>query len=590
MLGRGSALIEYSLVLLKCALLTAAEVRRLDAIKTPVSLSVYFVRVDTTPVAAAAMMRYRTLTWTIHVTLAVFTGFVLGSLAARRQQQPYQEPHEQQLTRRHIGRGGKRKSRPRKSEAGTGASAAPATTFDDGPAAPTNHPTHAQQQEGSPLESTGSRRSRKRERNRRLSPKDLALDAFTKVARSHLSCFGAGDFQSLLLLPRATFIDATSFIPYAACSDRLVTLGQARAATAGVDQLQILYVSCSWASAGEAKSEDDDFETVRAFLERNSDVGYVYIGHSCVASDEQKEPRAVQLRHTPLALLRADFLLVLPRIRSPCTEDEQPATSPNDGEFIIRRGNSDLSFHARGAWSCMELALAAVGQAMVYIACRVAPFPEIVWELKPGMTDVKEVTKKAAGALTAAASGVPDMSLQEGKGELEAEDEAMVMAATALAQTACQNWLSTELNPLAALEKARRTVVDAENSVGAGLLNAIQGMRSTPSSALTEDLRRSLGQEHVAGERELAMSLLLFAVFCAQRKERATYTDKFLEDAKNAEVVYQPIAVVRSPYRERFGTPRQPQVTAAVLHGGAQEGQIVFVKDRGYGEANMLIV
>jgi len=37
-----------------------------------------------------------------------------------------------------------------------------------------------------------------------------------------------------------------------------------------------------------------------------------------------------------------------------------------------------------------------------------------------------------------------------------------------------------------------------------------------------------------------------------------------------------PIAHVRSPYTERFGTPRQPPVTQGTLHGTAQRGSIVL--------------
>eukprot|EP00747_Dinoflagellata_sp_TGD_P216880 gnl/TRDRNA2_/TRDRNA2_89355_c0_seq1.p1 gnl/TRDRNA2_/TRDRNA2_89355_c0~~gnl/TRDRNA2_/TRDRNA2_89355_c0_seq1.p1 ORF type:complete len:232 (+),score=16.34 gnl/TRDRNA2_/TRDRNA2_89355_c0_seq1:3-698(+) len=46
------------------------------------------------------------------------------------------------------------------------------------------------------------------------------------------------------------------------------------------------------------------------------------------------------------------------------------------------------------------------------------------------------------------------------------------------------------------------------------------------------------------------------------------------------QVLMRTIAVVRSPYKERFGCPRQPQVTTGVASGGAREGTIEFVKSQ----------
>jgi tRNA-Thr(GGU) m(6)t(6)A37 methyltransferase TsaA len=42
---------------------------------------------------------------------------------------------------------------------------------------------------------------------------------------------------------------------------------------------------------------------------------------------------------------------------------------------------------------------------------------------------------------------------------------------------------------------------------------------------------------------------------------------------------------VRSPYKERFGTPRQPTVTTQVLHDRALEAGIELIEGRGYEEA-----
>ncbi|CAN0403968.1 unnamed protein product, partial [Phaeothamnion confervicola] len=47
-------------------------------------------------------------------------------------------------------------------------------------------------------------------------------------------------------------------------------------------------------------------------------------------------------------------------------------------------------------------------------------------------------------------------------------------------------------------------------------------------------------------------------------------------------VSLETIAVVRSPYMERFGTPRQATVTNGVLNGTALPGQIVFNENRNF--------
>lgn len=58
------------------------------------------------------------------------------------------------------------------------------------------------------------------------------------------------------------------------------------------------------------------------------------------------------------------------------------------------------------------------------------------------------------------------------------------------------------------------------------------------------------------------------------------YTDAFADHAA-APVTLTPIGVIRSPYKERFGTPRQPTVTTQVSGGGAQRGCIELRPDAG---------
>eukprot|EP00903_Cladosiphon_okamuranus_P018149 g16701.t1 len=399
----------------------------------------------------------------------------------------------------------------------------------------------------SPPSSAETRPSRRsRHRAKKLAPRCLALDSWTRVAQSYIRSIGAGDYESLLLLPRACFVVAGRFASFAECRHQLVSLGQARAATADNDQLRLLYVSSSWSNAGGDGASDwaaRDFETTREFLLRNPDIGYVYIGRSCVEGSSTGIARSTQLTRVIPALLRSDALLVLP-----------PQVGGNYSDFRL------------GSWSRMVLAVAAVGQVKVFVAFRAEPLLESVLELELGKGNVREITGRAADELRDAA---------------KSEEK----EATEVVGAASENWLGAELNPLLALEKARDVVAAALKTEDNKVLESIRSMRpvQTPGSMATA--RAALGGERVEGERERALSMLLFTVLCSQPKERATYTDDFLEDAAKMEISYRPIAVVKSPYRERFGTPRQPQVTASVAGGAAQDGQLLFFKGHGYEEA-----
>lgn len=472
----------------------------------------------------------------VALSTALVVGFAVGRFACGGGKKETQ--HQRSV------RGAKRRARIKKSEDNSRARAA-------GLASP---PSEEEKRSNQVLSSR-----RTRSRKKKLGPGCLALDAWTRVARSHIKSIGEGDYESLLLLPRACFIVAGRFVPYAECRDQLVSLGQARAATAGVEQLRVLYVSCSWASAGGGEGTGwavQDFETTRAYLQRNPDLSFVYVGRSCVAGSSTGHVRSTQLRHVAPALLRSDALLVLPRLAESHDGEE--------GSGSVGTRYTDFKCSVRGSWSRMVLAIAAVGQAKVFVAFRAGPYPESVFELELGKSTVMATAKQAADALKVAAAKRPQKST------------------AAVVNEACENWLGADLNPLSALEQARAVVEQAQKSDDGEVLENIQSMR--PSLSFAASARAALGDEFVEGERELALSMLLFTVLCSQPKERATYTDNFVEDVGKMEISYRPVAVVRSPYRERFGTPRQPQVTASVLHGGAQEGQIVFLRGRGYGE------
>ena len=55
------------------------------------------------------------------------------------------------------------------------------------------------------------------------------------------------------------------------------------------------------------------------------------------------------------------------------------------------------------------------------------------------------------------------------------------------------------------------------------------------------------------------------------------YTSQFAKDSGPIEVT--PIGWISSPYKERFGTPRQPTVDEQVSGGKLQEGEIVLAPD-----------
>lgn len=422
------------------------------------------------------------LTHLLALSSALVVGFAVGRLAVGSKDAPFARST----------RGAKRRARMKRSEENSLARAA-------GLASPS-----------SSTEAKPSRRSR--HRAKKLAPRCLALDSWTRIARSYIKSIGAGDYESLLLLPRGCFVIAGRFVPFAECRHQLVSLGQARAATAGVDQLRVLYVSSSWANAGGGGGTGwavRDFETTRDFLQRNPDIGYIYIGRSCVAGSSTGLARSTQLTHVIPALLRSDALLVLP-----------PQAKGNYTDFQL------------GSWSRMVLAVAAVGQAKVFVAFRAESFPESVFELELAKENVGQVATKAADELRDVTKSRKD-------------------TATAVVAAASENWLGADLNPLSALEEARAVVAAALKSENGEVLKSIRSMRPAQTPESMASARASLGEERVEGERELALSMLLFTVLCSQPKERATYTDEFVEDAAKMEISYRPIAVVRSPYRER---------------------------------------
>ena len=63
-----------------------------------------------------------------------------------------------------------------------------------------------------------------------------------------------------------------------------------------------------------------------------------------------------------------------------------------------------------------------------------------------------------------------------------------------------------------------------------------------------------------------------------QRRPPLDYTSKFRANAL-APISISPIGYVSSPYKERFGTPRQPTVTENVAGGAAQEASIFITMD-----------
>ncbi|CAM9906800.1 unnamed protein product [Choristocarpus tenellus] len=315
--------------------------------------------------------------------------------------------------------------------------------------------------------------------------------------------------------------------------------------------LRILYISCAWEGTSHENEIDwvnEGFAVASNLLNTREDLNYVWVGCSCIVGEEKDaDLRARQLRHVPLALLRCDAMLALPLSTSP------------DGSSLLY---TDLQEYSGSAWSRLELSLAQLGQATTYFAFRVHPLPTMVEELVPGKDTVRELAQRAVERLEAAAT-VPSVALKK---------------------VASENWLGGDGNPLSVLEVARDSISGAELTGSDNFLKYVGTALPIPAST-AKDVRASLGRERRPGEKEIALSLLLYTAMGAQRKGRNSYTDCFINSAALAEVTYRPIAVVRSPYRERFGTPRQPQVTTGVLQGSALQGRIVFLKGHSYEEA-----
>lgn len=499
-------------------------------------------------------------------------GFVAGHLYSDQSKQKRQDPRGHEYSHRRGGK--KRRARIHKSE-----NKREAKTSDL-----KNSPLSSSVQ-GNPDKLP--RRTRKR--SKYLSSKDLALDAFVRVARAHVECIGAVDYESFFLLPKAVFIAAGRFLPYVECRELLVTLGQARTAMAGVDELRVLYVSCSYTSSDKTDWDSKDFETTRAFLERNPDVMFVYVGGSCMVNDFHHPSNDSQLWHVPCALLRADYMLILPRPSTKPADETDPSTSK-------WQPHSDFRSYTREAWARMELSLAAIGQANVHVAFRAGAYPESLCELTISRTGgIRDMVNNAVDTLRAAAApsgaGMANAMTDDGIGVVTKvgtagnSKERGSNALTTAVRMACNNWLDSDMNPLKVLEEARAFLTAAEKDDKVNVMEALKSMpTTTPSEDPIAGVRAVLGEEYPEGSKQLALYFLVVPVLCTKPKERGTYTDAFIDTAAEMDITYRPIALVRSPYRERFGTPRQPKVTASVLHGGTQEGQIVFLKGQGFGK------
>ncbi len=69
-----------------------------------------------------------------------------------------------------------------------------------------------------------------------------------------------------------------------------------------------------------------------------------------------------------------------------------------------------------------------------------------------------------------------------------------------------------------------------------------------------------------------------------RQKPDQNHTDEHLHAAFEP-VVMRPIGIVRSPYTERFGTPRQPSITSEVKGGGALRGTIELLAGHNFDQA-----
>ncbi|CAM9135137.1 unnamed protein product [Chrysoparadoxa australica] len=264
--------------------------------------------------------------------------------------------------------------------------------------------------------------------------------------------------------------------------------------------------------------------------------------------------RLAQLRCVPLAMLRADAVLVLP----------------------VPRGRSEfrqtvLSEALGSGWIQMELALAQLGQAKTFIHYHFAGndiFVQISW----GPHALAEASESASRTLLETR-------------EYSQEDQVFLKI---VQDSFCLGDDKSMPEPAELLQAAFDDVSTLEAAVADGQEDAKTALTAIRSMDISDEsiggklkAWKALGALSFEEDRRFVAGFLLGSVAAAKHKAQGDYTSAFAVTAP-MEVSYKTVGVVESPYKERFGTPRQPTVTNGVLSGKELNGVIRLFKGQGY--------
>jgi tRNA-Thr(GGU) m(6)t(6)A37 methyltransferase TsaA len=375
--------------------------------------------------------------------------------------------------------------------------------------------------------------SKGRGRGKSSTGREMALQRFMLKASPHCHLLGDKGLKELKVMPREAFLQCGSLPRNDLCLDRLVSLSTAGNLT---PNFRMVYFCHQWQ---QGKTPDDSnsskYKAAVRFLVEHPEYDYVFLDFSCMNQQVTKKGgpsilRTAQLRALPLVLLRSDALVVLPKMR---------------GSQKFR--STDLIGLARRAWCQMEIVLAYVGRSEIFVN-----FENIVEK----QASFVRLDGSCPSLVFAMLEGQPNMTekLAEGMDEDDLMPE-----------------------PIDLLKAAAKDAEDLGDECNALLNGDLRQEIGSSAPLITSDV---LGSTTFIEDGPLVQRLLLFTVSRLKNK-RSDYAGL----AVPRPVVCKPIGVVRSPYKERFGTPRQAPVRQGTLGASEQLGEIVLADNDRFREA-----
>jgi hypothetical protein len=184
--------------------------------------------------------------------------------------------------------------------------------------------------------------------------KDQLLDDFVTAVSRQFDGIGLFAYGDLALLPKQAFIDEGLLQRHDKCVSSTVTLASARAASSHV---KLLFVSHRWDRSGVPEcGRHEHFSVIVRFLQAHPDFTHVFVDYSCISQQQVTDKkytrflRAAHLRALPLAVLRADAVLLL---------------SKREGRQKVRA--TDVAGTLSRGWIQLECALALIGRIPVHL-------------------------------------------------------------------------------------------------------------------------------------------------------------------------------------------------------------------------------